>query len=157
MKFFNHEIVEFVSGAQLFLHQGLIVGNANLAGAKLVDSGKKHVADKLKRVVGTLSQFSYIQKHGAEPSGGGAHAPAIEEAFAGFYNVIDALKFAGKNLVIMAELQELRVGIFQQRNCWLRGGGVIENKSCVPSCNDEVIGVIRHVALEHFRALLVSQ
>ena len=107
MEFFNHEIVKFISGVELFLHQGLIVGDAKLAGAQLIDAGKEHVADELERVVGALGEFGHVDEHGAQARRSGAHTPSIEQAFASFNDVIHALKFAGQYFVIVPELQEL--------------------------------------------------
>src|SRR5229473_3469266 len=57
----------------------------------------------------------------------------------------------------MPELQKLRVRIFQQPDGGLRSGRCVENKGCVPSGNDQVVRVVRHVTLKHLRALLVGQ
>src|SRR5579864_3262902 len=109
----NHEVVQLVRSPQLLVHQVLIIVYADLDGHHFVESGREHVADKLQCVVGVFRQLGHLEQHGPEAGRSGAHPPAGKHSLAATpEKPVHLIKFTGQHLVVMPELQKLRVGVF---------------------------------------------
>src|SRR5271170_2205195 len=112
VEFVDHEAVELFGGLQLLLDQVFVVGDADFQRRELVEAGGEHVAEELDGVVGALSQLAYVEQDGVELGGGLGGAPARPEAAASAVKkVVDVFQFRGEQVVVVAEFEQLRVGI----------------------------------------------
>ena len=154
----DHEAVEIFGGVEFFLDQVFVVGDSDFLGAEFVEAGGEHVAEKLDGVVGALGEFVDVEQDGVEFRGGAGGAPAGPEAGASlFEEVVDVFQFAGEQFVIVAELEELRVGVLQKLDGGLGAGGRVIDEGGVPSDDGEVGRIVGDAGLENFLALAFGE
>ncbi len=63
----------------------------------------------------------------------------------------------GEQLVVVAEFEELGVGVFEELDGGFGAGGVVVEEGAVPADDGEVVGVIGDAGLENFLALAVGE
>src|SRR5579864_6642731 len=154
----HHEAVEILGGLQLFLDQIFIVEHAHLLSAQLVESRRKHIAQELDGVVGTLSEFVHIEQDGMQLGRGARCAPPRPQSGpSSLEKIVNILEFARHQLVVMSKLQQLGVGVLQELNRSLRARGSVVNEGRVPSNHGKVMRIVRHTRLQDFLALAVRQ
>src|ERR1700682_1195487 len=78
VKLFHHKSVEVVSSVELFLYQGLIVGDADPVGSHPVQARRKHVAEELDGIIHPFSQFSHFEHEALQPLRGAGQSPASQ-------------------------------------------------------------------------------
>ena len=149
----DHEAVELFGGADLLGYQVLVVGHADLGGGELVKTRREHVAEKLDGVVGVFGELGDVEKHGMKAGGGASEPPAGEDAGAFVEQGIDALQLIGEEIVVVAEFEELRVGVLEELNGSIGAGGGVVEEGCVPADDGEVVGVVGDTGLEDLVAL----
>src|SRR6478672_2449386 len=114
MELFHHEAVKLFRGAQLLVHQVLVVNDTNLQRRLAIESRGKHVAQEFNGVVGALRKFGYFEEHGVQAGSFPGQAPARQKPRAAVKGAVDAFQFARQQVIVVAELEELGVGVFQQ-------------------------------------------
>ena len=72
------------------------------------------------------------------------------------HEIVNALQFVREQLVVVAEFQELRVGVFEELDRRAPRLVVIEERG-VPSDYGEVVWVVRDLRLEDFLPLAVGE
>src|SRR5579863_9995753 len=77
-------------------------------------------------------------------------ASAIEE-------VVDFFQFGGEEFVVVAELEELRVGILQELDSSFGAGGAVVNEGGVPSDHGEIVRIVGNAGLQNFLAFAVGE
>src|SRR5215510_3566323 len=100
-------------GAELIPHQFLVLDDADLGRSELVQTRRETVADEFERVGGVFGKLRYLQADGAQSHDSGLHAPCRPPAPPCFQKGVDLLQLAGEELIVMTELQKLRVSVFQ--------------------------------------------
>ena len=80
-----------------------------------------------------------------------------ESGASGFEEVVDVFEFLGQELVVVAELEQLRVGILQQLDGGLGAGGRVVEKGGVPSDDREIVGIVRNARLQNLLALAIGE
>src|SRR5579863_9540689 len=147
----DHEAVEIFGGLQLFFDQVFVVGHSDFRGGEFVEAGGKHVAEELDGVVGALGEFVDVEQHGVQFRSGAGGAPARPEAGASrVEEVVDIFELAGEEFVVVAELEQLRVGVLQELDGGFGAGGRVVDEGGVPSDDGEVVGIVRNARLQHF-------
>src|SRR5580704_4299803 len=147
----DHESVEVFGGLELFFDQIFVVGDADFGGAKFVEARGEHVAEELDGVVGALGEFVDVEQYGVQFGRGARGAPARPEACAaGFDEVVDVGELAGEEFVVVAELEQLRVGVLQKLDGGLGAGGGVVDESGVPSDDREIVGIVRDARAKNF-------
>ena len=76
---------------------------------------------------------------------------------ADFQEVVDVLQFLGQQLVVVAELQQLRVGVLQKLDRRLRPGLGVVDEGRVPSNDREIAGIVRHARREDLLAFAFGE
>src|SRR5437660_158253 len=90
--------------------------------------------------------------------GGTSGAPAGPEAGASiFEEVVDAFEFAGEEFIVMAEFEQLRIGVFEKLDGGLGAGDRVVKKGSVPADHGQVGRIVRDAALQHFLALALRR
>src|SRR5260221_5955628 len=119
VEFVDHELVELAGGAQLFVHQLAVIGDSDAGRGQAVSAGVEHVAEEFDRIVDALGKLGDLEADLIQALGVARHAPAAEKTAAseGF---IDTCQNPREKLVIIAELEQLRIGVLEQLNG--RGG-----------------------------------
>ena len=143
---------------QLFLDQVFVVGHSDFGGAEFVEARGEHVAEKLDGVVGALGEFVDVEQHGVQFRGSAGGAPASPEPGAsGVEEVVDLFEFLGEQLVVVAELEQLRVGVLEELDGGLGAGLRVVDEGGIPSDDREVAGIVRDAGLQNFLALAVGE
>src|ERR1035437_7998225 len=143
IEFVHHEAVELFGGLQFLLDEIFVVGHADFRGGEFVESGGKHIAEKLDGVVGALCQFAHVEQNSVEFGGGAGGAPARpKSAASALQEVVDIFKLLGKKFVIVAELEQLRIGILQELDSRFGAGRTVVDKGSIPSNHGEVAGIV---------------
>ena len=75
----------------------------------------------------------------------------------GFEEVVDVFEFLGHELVVVAELEELGVGVLQQLDRGLGAGGRVVEEGRVPSDDREVAGIVRDAGLQDLLAFAFGE
>src|SRR5271169_214125 len=154
----DHEAVEFFGGVDFLVDQVLVVGDADLQRGDFIEASGEHVAQELDGVVGALGQFSDIEQDGMQSAGAFRGAPARGDAHRTvFHEIVDALQFAGQQFVVVAEFEELRVGVFQQLNHGFRARRRVVEKRGVPADHGQVVWIVRDLRLHDFLLLAVGE
>src|SRR5579859_948980 len=154
----DHELVEVFGGLQFFFDQVFVVGHADLGRAQLVKPRRKHVAEELDGVVGALGELVDVEQNGVQLAGGLGRAPARPGSGASlFEEVVDLLQLLGHQLVVVAELEQLRVGVLQKLDGGLGAGSGVVDEGCVPSDDCEVVRIVRDARLENLLALAFGE
>src|SRR5215467_9977879 len=129
----DHEAVEVFGGLELFFDQVFVVGDSDFLRAQFVEARGEHITEELDGVVGVLGEFGDVEQDGVQLRRGTRRAPARPEAGAsGFEEVVDVLQLNAQQFVIVAELEQLRVGILQQLNGGLGSGLRVIDEGGVP-------------------------
>src|SRR6202163_152408 len=149
----HHEAVEVLSGLQFLVDQVFVVGNADLRSCKLIQAGGKHVAEKLDGVVGALGQFVHVEQNGMQFGRGSRQAPARQHSGTFVEGGIHNPQFAGEQLVVVTELQQLRIGVLQKLDGRLSASLAVVQESGVPANYSQIIGVVGNPGLQNFVAL----
>src|SRR5580692_2761903 len=150
VKLVHHEAIEFLGSLHLLGDQVFVIRNANFGGREFVQTSGKHVAEKLDRVVGVLGEFVHVEQDGVQLGRGARQAPTRQHSGALVERCVNAFQFAGEEFIVMAEFEQLRVGIFQQLNGGLGAGFAVIQKSRIPTDYCQIIGVIRDARLQDF-------
>src|SRR6266852_4086804 len=139
----DHELVEFTRRLQLLADQRLVVIDANLRGDDFVDARIVRVADEFYGVFGALRQIHDVQAEAVQTAGAAGQSPAGKKTFVALERAVHVGQQAGKEFVVVAKLQQLRVRVFEQIDN--RGGGVrlVVYKPGAPARHDQVGRVIR--------------
>src|ERR1022692_1284323 len=158
VEFVDHEAVELFGGLQFLLDEVFVVGDADFGGGEFVEAGGKHVAEEFDGVVGALGEFAHVEQDGVEFGGGAGGAPARPEAAASaLEEVVDIFKLFGEQLVVMAELEELRVGVLQELDGSLGAGRTVVDEGGVPADYGEIVGIVGNPRLQNFLALAIGE
>ena len=105
----------------------------------------------------SVSSFD-VEQDGVQLGGGAGGAPARPEAGAsGFEEVVDVFEFLGEQLVVVAEFEQLRVGVLEQLDGGLGAGVRVVDKGGVPSDDGEVVRIVGDAGLQNFLALAVGE
>ena len=105
-----------------------------------------------------LGEFVNVEQDGMQLGGGTSGAPAGPEAGASiFEEVVDAFEFAGEEFVVMAEFEQLRIGVFEQLDGGLGAGDRVVKKGSIPADHGQVGRIVRDAALQNFLALALRQ
>src|SRR5215469_2975465 len=85
-------------------------------------------------------------------------APARPEAgTSGFEEVVDVFQLVRHEYVIVAEFEELRVGVLQELNGGLGSGLRVVDEGGIPSDNGEVAWIVRDARRENFLAFAFGE
>lgn len=153
----DHEAVEVFGGVDFLGNEVLVVGDADLGGGEAVEARGEHVAEEFDGVVGVLGEFHDLEQDGVEVGGGAGEAPAEEDSGALFERVVDGVELAGEEVVVVAELEELGVGVLEELDGGLRAGGGVVEEGGVPADDGEVGGVVGDAGLEDLVALAFGE
>ena len=158
VEFVDHEAVELFGGLQFLLDEVFVVGHANFGGGEFVEAGGKHVAEELDGVVSALGEFADVEQDGMEFRGGASGAPARPEAAASaIEEVVDDFELLGEQIVVVAELEELRVGVLQELNGGFGAGRAVVDEGGVPADHGEVVRIVGDARLQDFLAFAVGK
>src|SRR5580700_2572558 len=158
IEFVHHEAVELFGGLQFLLDEIFVVGHADFRGGEFVEAGGKHIAEELDGVIGALGQFAHVEQNGVEFGGGAGGAPARpKSAASALQEVVDVLELLGKKFVVVAEFQQLRIGILQELDSRFGAGRSVVDKGSIPSDHGEVAGIVGNPRLENFLAFTVGK
>src|SRR5579863_37146 len=150
----HHEAVKIFGGLQLFLDQVFVVGHTDFLRRQFIEAGGKHVAEELDGVVGALGEFADVEQHGMQLSGGAGGAPARPQAGASsIEEIVNVFEFLGQKFVVVAELEQLRVGVLQQLDGGFGAGGSVVNESGIPADHRDVVGIVGHAGLQNLQLL----
>src|SRR5271157_1532383 len=150
----HHEAVEIFGGLQFFFDQVFVVGHSDLGRAQLVQARREHVAEEFDGVVGALGQFVYVEQHGVEFGRGARRPPARPKPGpARVEEVVDVFQLFGEQLVVMAELEQLRVGVLQELDRGLGAGGRVVDEGRVPADHGQIVGIVGNARLQNLLAL----
>src|SRR5215472_3283072 len=84
--------------------------------------------------------------------------PARPEASpARFEEVVNAFQLTGEELVVVAKLEQLRVGVLEKLNRGFGAGGSVVEERAVPTDHGEVIRIVRDSALQHFLSFALRE
>ena len=154
----DHEAVEVFGGLEFFLDEVFVVGDADFLGAEFVEARGEHVAEELDGVVGALGEFVHVEQDSVQFRRGAGGAPARPEAGAsGVEEVVDVFEFLGEQFVVVAELEQLRVGVLQELDGGLGADGGVVDEGGVPSDDREVVGIVGDARLQNFLALAFGE
>src|SRR6266496_6542482 len=104
-----------------------------------------------------LGQFSDIEQDSMQLAGRLRQFPTSEESSPLIQELIDPIQLTSQQLIIMAELKQLRIGIFQQLYGSFRpGGGVIEERA-IPPDHGQIIGIVGNAGLHYLIALAFGE
>src|SRR5271163_3057266 len=158
IEFVDHEAVELFGGLQFLLDQVFVVWDADFQGRELVEAGGKHVAQEFDGVIGALGQLAYVEQDGVKFGGGFSGAPARPEAAASAVEeVVDLFELPGEQFVVVAELEQLGVGILQELDGGLGADCAVIDEGGVPSDYGQVVGIIGNPRLQNFLAFAIGK
>src|SRR6266567_213905 len=121
----NHVLVERVGGPKLLRDEVLVVRHSHLRCGKAIQSRGKHIAQKFDGVVGVFGQLGDLQQHRMQTVGGAGQTPAGQHASPLTEQVVDGAESLREQLVVVAELEQLRVGVLNQLNRRLRAQAAV--------------------------------
>src|SRR5215469_18272602 len=90
-------------------------------------------------------------------SGAGGPPAGPEAGASRFEEVVDVLQLMRHEIVVVAELEELGVGVLQKLDGGLGPGLRVVNEGGVLSDDGEVSGIVRDAGLKNFLALAFRQ
>src|SRR5437868_4324946 len=76
----HHKAIKVFRGVQFLVYQIFVVRHAYLGRSQLVETGGKHVAEKLYGVIGALGQLVHIQQNGMKFGCGTRQPPPCQHA-----------------------------------------------------------------------------
>src|ERR1019366_5054861 len=154
----DHEAVEFFGGVDFLVDQVLVIAHADLGRGYFVEACREHVAQELDGVVGALGQFVHIEQDGVQAAGAFGGAPAGGDAHrAVVHEIVNALQFAGQQFVVVAEFEELRVGVFEQLDYGFRAGRRVVEERSVPADHGQIVRIVGDFRLHDLLLLAVGE
>ena len=85
-------------------------------------------------------------------------APAGKDSGrAAVHEIVNALQFAGQQFVVVAEFEELRVGVFEQLDDGFRAARRVVEERPVPADHGEVVRIVRDFRLHDFLLLAIGE
>jgi hypothetical protein len=118
----DHVVVELLGGTELLGDEIFIVRDADLGGGQLVEARRIHVAQELDGVVGMLGELGDIEKDGVETVRRARQTPARQSPGLVAEGIVDTVENAGEEFIVVAELKELGVGVFEELDGGLGAG-----------------------------------
>src|ERR1039457_2137221 len=157
VKFVDQKAIQSFGGSKFFIDKVFVLRNSYLGGGQPVKARREHVTHKLDGGVGALHQLGHLDGHGVEPGGLTAHTPAPPEASPMFQRCVDTSQFAGQQLVVMAELQQLRVDVLQDLHRSFGARRCVINQRGIPSNHDQVVGIVGKTGLQNVIVLTARE
>src|SRR4051812_23680252 len=153
----DHKSIEVAGSLQLLRDEIFVIRNSYLCCRQPIEPRGEHIAEKLDGIVRVLGELHYLQQQAVKRVGGACHAPSAQESGALLERCVYAFQLTCQQLVVMTELEQLRVCVFQQLDRRLRSGSRVVEKRSIPSDDCEIVRIKRDARLQHLVRLTLRQ